>query len=46
LSYVILIPVAAWAFLSFAIAGAGSTSRPPPLPPTRHPRRVRTNDLA
>ena len=50
LSYIILIPVAAWAFISFAIAGAGvaprSRSRLGPLPPTRHPHRVRANDLA
>jgi hypothetical protein len=48
LSYIILMPVAAWAFISFAIAGASLAprSRSRPLPPTRHPRRVRANDLA
>jgi hypothetical protein len=47
LSYVILIPIAAWAFISFAIAGAGVAPRPRsgPLPPTRHSRRVTANDL-
>jgi hypothetical protein len=47
-SYLILIPVAAWAFISFAIAGAGwaQQRRLERLPPTRHLRRVRVNDLA